>query len=174
MKYIRNFNSISDAKQATLYSPTSTLITDDKGISKVLIKEIGDVDTEMHIVGDTLEDLHIAVPKNKILTGTFYVAQEYLEQLTESYEIFRKSNVDIQSVTAKEAKVYINHLKKAGLPYQEQLSEYYKKYSFPFIIFIFVFFNKTSLNFVRAFTIGSFGIKFNLFLYWILYSSKVF
>lgn len=64
---------------------------------------------------------------------------ELVAQLTESYEIFRKTNVDIQSVTAKEAKIYIDHLKKAGLPYNEELSEYYKKFAFPFIIFIVVF-----------------------------------
>ncbi|MCR4579200.1 MAG: LptF/LptG family permease [Treponema sp.] len=63
----------------------------------------------------------------------------YLEQLTESYTIFRKTNVDVQSVSAKDAKVYINHLKKAGLPYHEELSEYYKKFAFPFIVFIVVF-----------------------------------
>ena len=67
------------------------------------------------------------------------VSEEYTSQLTESYEIFRKTNVDVQSVTAEEAKVYINHLKKAGLPYNEELSEYYKKYAFPFIVFIVVF-----------------------------------
>lgn len=67
------------------------------------------------------------------------VDEAYLEKLTESYEIFRKSNVDIQSVNAKEAKIYIDHLKKAGLPYNEELSEYYKKFAFPFIIFIVVF-----------------------------------
>lgn len=65
--------------------------------------------------------------------------KEFTDQLTESYEIFRKTNVDVQSVTAKEAKIYINHLKKAGLPYNEELSEYYKKFAFPFIIFIVVF-----------------------------------
>ena len=68
-----------------------------------------------------------------------FVDKEFSEQLTESYEIFRKSIVDIQSVNTKDAKVYINHLRKAGLPYQEQLSEYYKKYSFPFIVFLVVF-----------------------------------
>lgn len=67
------------------------------------------------------------------------VSTEYTSQLTESYEIFRRNIVDIQSVAAKDAKVYIDHLRKAGLPYQEQLSEYYKKFSFPFIIFIVVF-----------------------------------
>ena len=67
------------------------------------------------------------------------VDSEYLEQLTESYEIFRKVNVDIQAVSVKDAKIYIQHLKKAGLSYHKELSEYYKKFSFPFIIFIVVF-----------------------------------
>lgn len=67
------------------------------------------------------------------------VNYDYVKMLTESYEIFRKTNVDVQSVSANEAKVYIRHLKKAGLPYNEELSEYYKKYAFPFIVFIVVF-----------------------------------
>ena len=67
------------------------------------------------------------------------VKSEYTSALTESYEIFRKTNVDIQSVSAAEAKLYIKHLKKAGLPYNEELSEYYKKFAFPFIVFIVVF-----------------------------------
>ncbi|WP_027727800.1 LptF/LptG family permease [Treponema sp. C6A8] len=61
------------------------------------------------------------------------------EKLTESYEIFRKNIVDVQSVSAKEAKIYIEHLRKAGLPFGQQLSEYYKKFAFPFIVFIVVF-----------------------------------
>lgn len=79
------------------------------------------------------------VKENGEVEFSFKVSNEFLEQLTESYEIFRKSIVDIQSVNTKDAKVYINHLRKAGLPYQEQLSEYYKKYSFPFIVFLVVF-----------------------------------
>jgi len=67
------------------------------------------------------------------------VSEEYTDLLTESYTIFRKNIVDVQSVSAKEAKVYIDHLKKAGLPYNEQLSEYYKKFAFPFIVFLVVF-----------------------------------
>ena len=70
---------------------------------------------------------------------TSSVQAAYTQQLTESYTIFRKTNVDVQSVSAKDAKVYIDHLKKAGLPYHEQLSEYYKKFAFPFIVFIVVF-----------------------------------
>ena len=64
---------------------------------------------------------------------------KFTDRLTESYEIFRKTNVDVQSVTAKEAKVYVEHLRKAGLPYNEELSEYYKKFAFPFIVFVVVF-----------------------------------
>ena len=67
------------------------------------------------------------------------VNYDYINSLTESYEIFRKTNVDVQSVSANEARVYIKHLKKAGLPYNEELSEYYKKFAFPFIVFIVVF-----------------------------------
>ena len=73
----------------------------------------------------------------------FYTVRPFDRQkeeiLTESYEIFRKNIVDVQSVSAKEAKVYIDHLKKAGLPFGEQLSEYYKKFAFPFIVFIVAF-----------------------------------
>ena len=66
-------------------------------------------------------------------------AQEYTSQLTESYEIFRKTTIDVANVNAADAKIYINHLRKAGLPYNEQLSVYYKKFSFPFILFIAAF-----------------------------------
>ena len=65
--------------------------------------------------------------------------QKYLSLLTESYEIFRRTNIDIKNVNTTDAKVYINHLKKAGLPYNEELSEYYKKFAFPFILFIAAF-----------------------------------
>lgn len=78
----------------------------------------------------------------EMVDGTLKIApysEDLVSQLTESYEIFRKTNVDVQSVSAQEAKVYINHLKKAGLPYNEELSEYYKKFAFPFIVFIVVF-----------------------------------
>jgi lipopolysaccharide export system permease protein len=65
--------------------------------------------------------------------------QKYLSLLTESYEIFRRTNIDIKNVNTTDAKIYINHLKKAGLPYNEELSEYYKKFAFPFILFIAAF-----------------------------------
>lgn len=87
-------------------------------------------------------DLENAVMYQQMEDG-FYKAvvfsRDYRERLTESYEIFRKNIINVQSVSAKDAKAYIQHLRKAGLPYTEQLSEYYKKYAFPFIVFIVVF-----------------------------------
>lgn len=67
------------------------------------------------------------------------VSTDFTDLLTESYEIFRKSNIDIQAVNVQDAKIYIKHLQSAGLPFHEELSEYYKKFSFPFIVFIVVF-----------------------------------
>ena len=67
------------------------------------------------------------------------LSKEYTDRLTETYEIFRKKTVNVESVNSKEAKIYIDHLMKAGLPFYEQLSVYYKKFSFPFILFIAAF-----------------------------------
>lgn len=64
------------------------------------------------------------------------VSKKYTERLTESYEIFRKKTVNVESVNTTDAKIYIEHLKKAGLPFYEPLSVYYKKFAFPFILFL--------------------------------------
>lgn len=82
-----------------------------------------------------LED---AVQYTKMNDGVEIVplSNDYTDRLTESYEIFRRSEVNIESVNVEDAKIYINHLKKAGLPYGEPLSVYYKKFAFPFIFLI--------------------------------------
>ena len=59
--------------------------------------------------------------------------------LTEPPETFRNNTISVEEVSTKEAKEYIEHLLKAGLPASEALSVYYKKYSFPFVVFIVVF-----------------------------------
>ncbi len=63
----------------------------------------------------------------------------YVERLNEPAETFKNNTINVESVNIKEAKTYINHLKRVGLPYQEELSIYYKKFAFPFIIFVVVF-----------------------------------
>ncbi len=65
--------------------------------------------------------------------------QEYRQLLTEGPSTFQSKNLSVTQVTAKEAKAYIEHLEKAGLPAAEAKAEYYKKFAFPFIVFIVVF-----------------------------------
>lgn len=67
------------------------------------------------------------------------VTKENLDRLTEPPSTFQNNVISVETVDSKTAKVYIEHLQKAGLPYAEPLSLYYKKFSFPFILFIVVF-----------------------------------
>ncbi len=62
-----------------------------------------------------------------------------LERLTEYPTTFQNNTVSVETVSARDAKLYIEHLQKAGLPFSEELSLYYKKFAFPFILFIVVF-----------------------------------
>lgn len=59
--------------------------------------------------------------------------------LTEPPESFESSDISIEEVTVDDAKKYIDYRRRAGLPYAEALSVYYKKFSFPCILFIVVF-----------------------------------
>jgi len=110
----------------------------DKNLKAIIYTQIAEWNAENQI-WELQEPIQYVPDETRQGILTVPVDESYVEQLTESYEIFRKTNVDIQSVTAKEAKIYVEHLKKAGLPYNEELSEYYKKFAFPFIIFIVVF-----------------------------------
>ncbi|MCR5723532.1 MAG: LptF/LptG family permease [Treponema sp.] len=59
--------------------------------------------------------------------------------LTEPPETFRNNTISVETVSASEAREYIEHLQRTGLPSGEARSEYYKKFAFPFILFIVVF-----------------------------------
>ena len=63
----------------------------------------------------------------------------FTSRLTEPFETFRNNVVSVEEVTVREAKEYIEHLMRTGLPFGEALSLYYKKFAFPFIVFIVVF-----------------------------------
>ena len=67
------------------------------------------------------------------------VSRENLARLIEPPETFQNNVISVETVNSATAKVYIEHLQKAGLPFAEPLSLYYKKFSFPFILFIVVF-----------------------------------
>lgn len=59
--------------------------------------------------------------------------------LTEPPQTFRNNTISVEAVNAAEAKEYIEHLQRTGLPSGEARSLYYKKFSFPFVLFIVVF-----------------------------------
>lgn len=61
--------------------------------------------------------------------------------LTEPPETFQKNVVSVEEMSFYDAKVFIDNLKKTGLPYYEELSKYYRRFSFPFTIFIVLFFS---------------------------------
>lgn len=63
----------------------------------------------------------------------------HLSLLTEPPQTFRNNTVNVETVNTREAREYIAHLERAGLPSGEARSLYYKKYSFPFVVFIVVF-----------------------------------
>ncbi len=67
------------------------------------------------------------------------VTDDVSRTLTERPETFQNKVVSVETVNVKSAREYISHLQKAGLPFAEQLSLYYKKFSFPFVLFIVVF-----------------------------------
>lgn len=63
----------------------------------------------------------------------------FLERISEPAETFRNNTVSVEEVTTSAARQYIAQLKRTGMEFDEELSVYYKKYAFPFIVFIAVF-----------------------------------
>ncbi|HZK20095.1 MAG TPA: LptF/LptG family permease [Treponemataceae bacterium] len=81
-------------------------------------------------------------PTTYLADGDDIVIQEKTNFISfESPETFQNVTVNVTEVTAKEARKYVDKLLRTGLPYTEALSQYYAKYSFPFVIFIVVFFS---------------------------------
>lgn len=75
----------------------------------------------------------------KNLLNNQKISRETMSLLIEPPETFRNNTVDVETVSVEEAKTYIQRLSRAGLPVAEATSQYYKKFSFPFIVFIVVF-----------------------------------
>jgi len=56
-------------------------------------------------------------------------------------ESFRKNATTVEELESPEAKRFIDGMRRAGQPYAEQQANYYKRFSFPFTIFIVLFFS---------------------------------
>lgn len=85
----------------------------------------------------TISGVEYNYENGELKSGTVNSASEL--ELTEPPETFRNNTISVESATVAESKVYIRHLQKAGLPFAEALSQYYNKFSFPFVVLIVAF-----------------------------------
>lgn len=69
--------------------------------------------------------------------------QEAIDErpFSEPPETFQRNITSIDEMTIAQAKLFIENLKKLGLPFHEYLSQYYRRFSFPFTTFIVLFFS---------------------------------
>jgi lipopolysaccharide export system permease protein len=75
-------------------------------------------------------------------SGDFALSTSQLPlKLTEPPSTFRRNTTLVDELRSREAKKYIDGLRKSGVPYAEHLSNYYKRFSFPLTIFIVLFFS---------------------------------
>lgn len=123
-----------DNKLERLYSLYVLFRTPEKNFDALIHADNASWQNDHWVMGNAIEycmknDSLSVVPLEKRLT----------ERLVEPPEIFRNNTISVEEVSTKEAKEYIAHLEKAGLPSAEEKSVYYKKFSFPFVVFIVVF-----------------------------------
>ena len=120
-----------------------------KELSNVLIvlrSESGDVSTVIKGSFARWQDDHWKVIDKSVYTFTAENDVLYQDSIDESVfseqpETFQRNITSIDEMTIAQAKVFINNLKKMGLPYHEYLSQYYRRFSFPFTAFIVLFFS---------------------------------
>ncbi|PIE99098.1 MAG: hypothetical protein CR988_00140 [Treponema sp.] len=73
------------------------------------------------------------------------------ELLTEPPSSFQRDVTNVDEMTAKEAKAFIERIKRAGLPYSEHLVKYHQRFSYSFTIFIVLL---MSISFGGAFKVN--------------------
>ena len=120
-----------------------------KELSNVLIvlrSESGDVSTVIKGSFARWQDDHWKVIDKSVYTFTAENDVLYQDSIDESVfseqpETFQRNITSIDEMTIAQAKLFIDNLKKMGLPYHEYLSQYYRRFSFPFTTFIVLFFS---------------------------------
>lgn len=70
------------------------------------------------------------------ISASSKIDEMLLRRLKEEPPAFQNTDMSVEEADAAHAAAYIKRLKKSGLPYNESLSLYYKKYSFPCVLFI--------------------------------------
>ncbi len=120
-----------------LYSLYVVLRSPEKKLEAIIFAESALWD---HLSGHwVLSNSMLYVPSDTELLRAVETDKKYEERLVEPPETFRNNTISVEEVNTSQAREYIHHLMRTGLPYAEALSLYYKKYSFPFVLFIVVF-----------------------------------
>jgi lipopolysaccharide export system permease protein len=71
--------------------------------------------------------------------GNFrYQALDNSKRYSESPGTFKRNAVDVEELTAKEAALFVQDLKNAGLPFYGALADYYKRYAFATASFVVI------------------------------------
>jgi lipopolysaccharide export system permease protein len=123
-----------DDKQQRLFGLYIVFRDEDKSLDAIIRADSALWQKDHWVLSGSTE---YRVKGNEITTSS--VDKKLSSRLVEPPETFRNNTVNVEEVNTKEARAYIEHLQKAGLPSGEAVSLYYKKYSFPFIVFIVVF-----------------------------------
>ena len=120
-----------------------------KELSNVLIvmrTESGDVSTVIKGSSARWQTDHWEMVDKSVYTFTPENDVLYQDTIDERVffeppETFQRNITSIDEMTIAQAKLFIDNLKKMGLPYHEYLSQYYRRFSFPFTAFIVLFFS---------------------------------
>ena len=123
-----------DNKQTRLYGLYILFRNDDKSLDLLIRADSAEWNNGKWVLSSAT-----AYKSNGAELTKVAIDEAHLNRINETPETFRNNTVNVEEVNTREAKQYINHLQKAGLPSGEALSVYYKKFSFPFIVFIVVF-----------------------------------
>ena len=155
---------ITNTKEKGGFSPSlvNSLLTDEDKITTFLnlvLKTLEEknyygVNIDFEYINENDKDLYESFMKRAY---TFFSSKGYLysyvdgkllystnltpvlDLLTEPPDTFKNFEINVEEVDTKTAREYIELLQRTGLPSSEALSVYYKKYSFPSVIFLVVF-----------------------------------
>ncbi|CEM62853.1 YjgP/YjgQ family permease [Treponema phagedenis] len=126
---------VYDAETKNLLNLQIIVRTDDGEIEKVVTTAVAIWE------GDAWELTKPAVyifSKNGQIQFTDKLAAK---EFTEAPENFQRNITSIDELSVSEAATYIQKLKRTGRPYTEELAQYYRRFSFPFTIFLVLFFS---------------------------------
>lgn len=124
-----------DANQKKLSSVLVVFRDEEGNLDAVLSAESGIWDTEKWAFYNTA--YYVYNPQSENFEKKDYSPDKLI--LDEDPSVFQKNTVNIEEMTAGDAKKVIESMKAAGLPYAEPLSNYYRRFSFSLTPLIVVF-----------------------------------